>query len=100
MFPEAQERAKYLDELKVQGKSAGPLHGLPISIKDLFHVKGTHASIGMISLLDEKSTDNSPLIDILLSLGAVIYVKTNIPQTMMVRLRTSLGCMITNHFLP
>ncbi|KAH1434323.1 hypothetical protein KXX32_000503 [Aspergillus fumigatus] len=83
MFPEAQERAKYLDELKVQGKSAGPLHGLPISIKDLFHVKGTHASIGMISFLDEKSTDNSPLIDILLSLGAVIYVKTNIPQTMM-----------------
>lgn len=99
MFPEAQERAKYLDELKVQGKSAGPLHGLPISIKDLFHVEGTHASIGMISFLDEKSTDNSPLIDILLSLGAVIYVKTNIPQTMMVRLRTSLGCMITNHFL-
>ncbi|KAH1980998.1 hypothetical protein KXW88_006294 [Aspergillus fumigatus] len=83
MFPEAQERAKYLDELKVQGKSAGPLHGLPISIKDLFHVEGTHASIGMISFLDEKSTDNSPLIDILLSLGAVIYVKTNIPQTMM-----------------
>ncbi|GFF34571.1 acetamidase [Aspergillus udagawae] len=83
MFPEAQERAKYLDDLKAQGKSSGPLHGLPISIKDLFHVKGTHASIGMISFLDERSTDNSPLVDILLSLGAVIYVKTNIPQTMM-----------------
>ncbi|RHZ58030.1 hypothetical protein CDV55_100768 [Aspergillus turcosus] len=83
MFPEAQERAKSLDDLKAQGKSAGPLHGLPISIKDLFQVKGTHASIGMISFLDEKSTDNSPLVDILLSLGAVIYVKTNIPQTMM-----------------
>ncbi|PKX96391.1 putative general amidase [Aspergillus novofumigatus IBT 16806] len=83
MFPEAQERAKYLDDLKAQGKSAGPLHGLPISIKDLFHVKGTHASIGMISFLEEKSTHNSPLVDILLSLGAVIYVKTNIPQTMM-----------------
>ncbi|KAF4189642.1 hypothetical protein CNMCM7927_007326 [Aspergillus lentulus] len=83
MFPEAQERAKYLDGLKAQGKSAGPLHGLPVSIKDLFHVKGTHASIGMISFLDEKSTDNSPLVDILLNLGAVIYVKTNIPQTMM-----------------
>jgi amidase len=96
MFPEAQERAKYLDDLKAQGKSAGPLHGLPISIKDLFHVKGTHASIGMISFLDEKSTDNSPLVDILLSLGAVIYVKTNIPQTMMVRLPTNFGCIKAN----
>ncbi|KAF7166913.1 hypothetical protein CNMCM5623_000450 [Aspergillus felis] len=83
MFPEAEERAKYLDDLKAQGKSAGPLHGLPISIKDLFQVKGTHASIGMVSFLDERSTDNSPLVDILLNLGAVIYVKTNIPQTMM-----------------
>lgn len=80
MFPEAQERAKYLDELKVQGKSAGPLHGLPISIKDLFHVKGTHASIGMISFLDEKSTDNSPLIDILLSLGAFPTVDGRLTQ--------------------
>jgi amidase len=96
MFPEAQERAKYLDDLKAQGKFAGPLHGLPISIKDLFHVKGTHASIGMISFLDEKSTDNSPLVDILLRLGAVIYVKTNIPQTMMVRLPTSFGCINAN----
>ena len=29
--------------------------------------------------------ENSPLIDILLSLGAIIHVKTNVPQTMMVR---------------
>jgi hypothetical protein len=32
------------------------------------------------------SETNSPLVDILLELGAVIYVKTNIPQTLMVSL--------------
>lgn len=84
MFTEAQERAKYLDDLRLQGKSAGPLHGVPISIKDSFHVKGTDATIGIVSFLDQPSTENSPLVDLLLSLGAVIYVKTNIPQTLMV----------------
>jgi amidase len=63
---------------------AGPLHGLPISIKDNFHYKGTESTIGMLSFLDEKSTKNSPLVDIQLKLGAVLYVKTNVPQTMMV----------------
>ena len=85
MFAEAQERAKYLDELRAQGKLAGPLHGLPISLKDNFHCKGTEATIGMVSFLDDVSTENSPLVEMLLLLGAVIYVKTNVPQTMMVR---------------
>jgi amidase len=84
MFPEAQERAECLDKLRAQGKLAGPLHGLPISLKDNFHYKGTESTIGMISFLGEKSPANSPLVDILLDLGAVLYVKTNIPQTMMV----------------
>lgn len=85
MFTEAQARARYLDDLRAQGKSAGPLHGLPVSIKDNFHYKGTESTIGMVSFLDDVSTENSPLVDILLELGAVLYVKTNIPQTMMVQ---------------
>lgn len=87
IFEEAKERAQYLDTLRAQGQLAGPLHGLPVSIKDNFHKKGTEATIGMVSFLDEVSPANSPLVDILLKLGAVIYVKTNVPQTMMVRQR-------------
>jgi len=84
MFEEAQKRAEYLDNLRAQGQLAGPLHGLPISIKDNFHYKGTQAIIGMFSFMDEVSSESSPLVEILLKLGAVIYVKTNVPQTMMV----------------
>ncbi|KAB8261414.1 amidase signature domain-containing protein [Aspergillus pseudonomiae] len=83
MFAEAYERAQYLDQLRSQGQVVGPLHGLPVSIKDSFHYKGTEATIGMVSFLGEVSTGNSPLVEILLKLGAVIYVKTNVPQTMM-----------------
>ena len=82
-FEEAQERAKQLDAMKSKGEITGPLHGLPISIKDGFKVKGSDASIGFVSFLGRTSEANSPLVDILLELGAIIYVKTNIPQTLM-----------------
>ncbi|KAK7899811.1 hypothetical protein LTR67_003556 [Exophiala xenobiotica] len=82
-FDEAIARAKSLDQRRTEGQQLGPLHGLPISIKDGFQVKGTEASIGYVSFLGEKSTANSPLVEMLLNLGAVLYVKTNIPQTLM-----------------
>ncbi|OQE39114.1 hypothetical protein PENCOP_c007G08507 [Penicillium coprophilum] len=84
-FPQALERAEYLDDyLQREGKPVGPLHGLPISIKDSFCVEGVQSTIGYVELLkDEPATANSALVKVLLDLGAVLYVKTNIPQTMM-----------------
>ncbi|KNG50477.1 general amidase-b [Stemphylium lycopersici] len=83
-FSEAQERARFLDDERAQGRIVGPLHGLPISIKDSFQVVGSAATIGFVSFMDNAVSDrNSALVDILLELGAVVYVKTNIPQTMM-----------------
>lgn len=52
-------------------------------MKDGFQVIGKEATIGFVSFLGKKSVINSPLVEILLSLGAVLYVKTNIPQTLM-----------------
>ncbi|KAF1837913.1 amidase [Decorospora gaudefroyi] len=82
-FPEAMERARFLDNERARGRIVGPLHGLPVSLKDSFQITGSAASIGFVSLLERMSEKNSPLVEILLSLGAVVYVKTNIPQTMM-----------------
>ncbi|KAM6530202.1 hypothetical protein FALCPG4_008326 [Fusarium falciforme] len=82
-FDQAESRAHQLDKLRQDGKLAGPLHGLPVSLKDTFHVAGTQATIGLVAYLDEFSNSNSPLVEILLSLGAVPFVKTNVPQTMM-----------------
>lgn len=51
-FDDALTRAKELDEyLARTGKTAGPLHGLPVSVKDLFDVRGVDTSIGMYILL-------------------------------------------------
>jgi amidase len=90
-FPQALERAQYLDDyLKREGNPLGPLHGLPISIKDSFCVEGIQSTVGFVALLeDEPAKHNSALLQMLLHLGAVLYVKTNIPQTMMVNISGS-----------
>ena len=85
MFPMALARAKQLDDhLATTGKPMGPLHGLPISLKETFNVKGIPSSLGFISFLERGPVKtNSALVEILLAAGAVLYVKTNVPQTMM-----------------
>jgi amidase len=48
LFEEAFATAAKMDEhLNKTGKTIGPLHGLPVSIKDLFSVKGVDTSIGI-----------------------------------------------------
>uniref|UniRef100_A0A8H7N2E8 amidase n=1 Tax=Bionectria ochroleuca TaxID=29856 RepID=A0A8H7N2E8_BIOOC len=82
-FKEALERAKYLDELRSKGKLLGPLHGLPISLKDTYQVEGTQATIGAVSFLNRTSQENSSMVEVLLELGAVLYVKTNVAQILL-----------------
>jgi amidase len=54
------------------------------SHQDSFNVRGVCATIGYISFIPRPpSATNSALVDVLHSLGAVFYVKTNLPQTMM-----------------
>ncbi|KAI4620720.1 uncharacterized protein J4E87_007048 [Alternaria ethzedia] len=85
MFEEALARARECDDfLKNEGRVMGPLHGLPISLKDSFNIRGVQATLGYISFLTHPpSASNSSLITLLHTLGAVFYVKTNLPQTMM-----------------
>ncbi|KFG87839.1 fatty-acid amide hydrolase [Metarhizium anisopliae] len=82
-FDRALERARYLDRQKGKGQLVGPLHGLPISLKDSFQIAGVASTLGLTAYLDHSAESNSALVDILLALGAVLYCKTNVPQTMM-----------------
>ncbi|KAJ5666614.1 Amidase [Penicillium macrosclerotiorum] len=51
---------------------------------DCFNIKGVPSTIGFTSFIKNGPVDsNSPLVQILVNLGAVPYAKTNIPQTMM-----------------
>lgn len=54
------------------------------SDQDSFNLRNVYATIGYIAYVKHPPANfNSPLVDILLQNGAVLYVKTNIPQTLM-----------------
>ncbi|TVY87409.1 putative amidase [Lachnellula willkommii] len=84
-FEEAIQRARDLDQVRDAHPEAplGPLHGLPVSLKDTYHVPGVDATIGLACFAFQPSTSYSPLAELLVSLGAVLYCKTNVPQTLM-----------------
>ncbi|KAK4495336.1 hypothetical protein PRZ48_013667 [Zasmidium cellare] len=80
---EAIERARYLDDyLENNGKTIGPLHGVPVSVKEHMMLAGHYSSYGYLSTRSYNDRD-SLMIKILRDAGAVFYVKTNQPQGIM-----------------
>ncbi|KAL2823400.1 amidase signature domain-containing protein [Aspergillus cavernicola] len=83
LFESALQRAEKLDShLRRTGTPVGPLHGLPVSIKDSFNIRGVDSSIGIAALALHPADTDAPLASLLQSLGAIIITKTNVPQTM------------------
>lgn len=49
LFESAVSRARELDEhLRTSGETVGPLHGLPVSVKDQFNVQGVDTTLGYV----------------------------------------------------
>lgn len=86
LFEEGLKRAAQLDEhLELTGEVVGPLHGVPVSIKDHICVKGQDTAAGYTSWAYRTvATQDAVVVEILKKAGAVIYVKTANPQTLLV----------------
>jgi amidase len=83
-FDSALVRAKELDDyFAKEGKVVGPLHGLPISFKDQFNLKGVDTSVGYISWCKKAASEDSTLVELLMKAGAIPFVKSNVPATLM-----------------
>ncbi|KAH8836087.1 amidase signature domain-containing protein [Flagelloscypha sp. PMI_526] len=80
---DALARARELDAIRSQTGPVGPLHGLPVSLKDQFDVEGKECTMGIASWIGRISQKDAALVQILRQAGAVIYVRTNVPQTLM-----------------
>ncbi|KAK6466091.1 Acetamidase [Scheffersomyces coipomensis] len=85
-FEDALETATALDKHQEEtGDVIGPLHGLPISLKDNFNIKGQATTIGIVNFCfnPESFEEDAVLVKLLRERGAVFYVKTNVPVAMM-----------------
>ncbi|CAN9202482.1 unnamed protein product [Alternaria alternata] len=77
LFPEAEEWAEKEVNLK------GPLAGIPVSLKDSIQVKGFDISVGYSRNVGKPATEDGVMVKILKDAGAVPFVKTNLPTTLL-----------------
>ena len=78
-FEEARARAAAADAAHARGESWGPLHGVPITVKEAFWLSGTLSTCAVAQTIDFVATSNAPAVQSLLDAGAVVLGKTNLP---------------------
>lgn len=86
MADDALDQARALDEhFRATGKIVGLLHGVPISVKEMVSFKGRITHTGFVGWTDRVSPMDAVMVNVLRRAGAVLFVRTNLPQTCMVR---------------
>lgn len=79
--PDALEEARTMDARRAAGDLAGPLHGVPILLKDNIESKDNIATTaGALALKDNVTGRDSPLVAGLRDAGAIILGKANLSQ--------------------
>jgi amidase len=68
------------DEALARGDDLGPLHGLPVTIKDAVETEGIRSTGGAVELRDHVPTQDAPAVARLKAAGAVVFGKTNLPR--------------------
>ncbi len=75
----ARARAREADAASARGESWGPLHGVPMTVKEAFDVAGLPTTWGLPELRDNIADANAASVEGLLGAGAIIFGKTNVP---------------------
>ncbi|WVQ75106.1 hypothetical protein IAR50_004715 [Cryptococcus sp. DSM 104548] len=86
-FDTALKTAESIDTHYAQTNTPlGPLHGLPVSIKDNFYIEGVDTTVGFICWANDPATkeQESEIVKVMRECGAVLFCKTNVPTAMMI----------------
>jgi aspartyl-tRNA(Asn)/glutamyl-tRNA(Gln) amidotransferase subunit A len=77
---EARRGAKAAEEAVMRGEALGPLHGIPVGIKDLLPTKGVRTTFGSIAFVDNIPDRDDVLVTRLRKAGAIMIGKTTTPE--------------------
>jgi len=75
----ARRAARAADEAVARGAALGPLHGLPLTVKDAFEVAGMRTTAGASIWSEHIPTRDALVIERMKAAGAIILGKTNTP---------------------
>ncbi|MEE8601357.1 amidase [Euzebya tangerina] len=73
----ARRQAERLQRELDRGEDRGPLHGIPLGVKDLIDIEGEVTTAGSVILRDNVATSSAPVVQRLEEAGAVVVAKTN-----------------------
>jgi amidase len=79
-YERARESARAADDARSNGSALGPLHGLPMTVKDSLQTAGLVTTSGAPALRDFVPDEDAVAVERALSAGAVILGKTNLPM--------------------
>jgi fatty acid amide hydrolase len=82
LFEEARSQAIQADKDLAEGKTVGPLFGVPITIKEQYIVTGTETTLGVPTQRGKIYKEEGPLVTRLRHAGAIILGKTNVMMTL------------------
>ena len=80
---QARRDAERADRERADGRSRGPLHGLPVSVKECFDHEGQPTTLGISAWRERRATRDAAMVTALREAGAVILGRTNLSQTML-----------------
>ncbi|KAF2847604.1 amidase [Plenodomus tracheiphilus IPT5] len=84
LFDDAVHQARELDAYFAEnGRLIGPLHGIPMTLKDQFDVKGYDSTLGYVGRAFKPAAHDCVLVAMLKQMGAIIFAKSNLPQSIM-----------------
>ena len=75
----AETAAKLADDATANGRATGPLHGLPMTVKDVWETEGLVTTSGATELKDYRPQTDALAVARLRQAGAIIFGKTNTP---------------------
>lgn len=84
IFEDALAQARALDNIfQETDHLKGPLHGVPVILKDQFNTRGVDTTLGYVGRSFASATEDAVLVQMLRDMGAIILAKTNLPQSIM-----------------
>jgi len=78
-FERARKAADLADQAQTAGRSIGPLHGLPMTIKESYNIAGLPTTFGQPLLKDNVASEDAEVVKRLKAAGAHFLGKTNVP---------------------
>ena len=95
----AREEAERADERRrtTDAGELGPLHGLPVTIKENIDTRGLPSTLGMRAWRHRIAEEDAVVVRLLREAGAIVLGKTNVPQTLLSPMETTNSLFGTTH---